>query len=325
MRIFQRQPLATVGFNLRPRRGPFGGGNQWVSQLSAYLRRCGYHAVYRLDDSVDLVMGTHAGIGGPLEFSYDEIAAEKSRNPRLRCIQRINDNDIRKGTAAMDAHLAAANRAADHTVFVSSWLRDYHSARWFDAARPHSVLRNGADPAVFHPFGNAAWREGETFRLVTHHWSDNPAKGFDVYGEIDTLIADGRLPGVELWIIGRWPSAMRWKSARTFSACSGHRLAALLRQCHAAVTASRHEPGAMHPVEALQCGLPLLYTQDTGGTVELGEKFGVCLGDDFSASLDKLRAEYAALRGRLLSDGPAGDRMCLEYRLLIQSLLAARP
>ena len=35
-------PVATVAFNMIPRRGPYGGGNQWLNQLSAYLKSCGY-------------------------------------------------------------------------------------------------------------------------------------------------------------------------------------------------------------------------------------------------------------------------------------------
>jgi len=324
MGLFRKDYVATVAFNLRPRRGPYGGGNQWASQLSTYLRRCGYRVVYRLDDDVDLVMGTHAGLNGPLEFTYAEVLAAKRRNPQLCCIQRINDNDARKNTGEMDAHLAEANRAADHTVFVSRWLCDYHADHWFDASKPHSVIRNGADPAVFHPFGNKVWRRGETFRIATHHWSDNLSKGFDIYRKIDALIDDESLEGVELWIIGRWPSSIVWKSARTFPPASGRRLADLLRQCHAAVTASRHEPGAMHPVESLQCGLPLLYTKDTGGTVELGEQFGVDLVDDPAASIRILKERYSELRGRVLRQGPGGDVMCAAYRQLMQSLLAAR-
>jgi len=325
MSLFRNKKTATVAFNLRPRRGPYGGGNQWAAQLSSYLRRCGYRVTYRLDESVDLVMGTHAGINGPLEFTHNEVITAKKRNPQLRCVQRINDNDARKGTGGMDAYLAEANAAADHTVFVSSWLRHHHASRWFDAARPHSVIINGADPSVFHPFGNKPWQTGETFRIVTHHWSDNPSKGFDVYAEIDQCIAADRMPGVELWIIGRWPPDIRWQAARTFGACAGMKLADLLRQCHAAVSASRYEPGAMHPVEALQCGLPLLYHAETGGTVELGEKFGVLLGRDPVSAIGRLQEQYSFLRARLLADGPAGDKMCLAYRQLIQTLLATRP
>lgn len=321
--IFRQQTVATVAMNLRPRSGPFGGGNQWAAQVLAYFRRCGYRVVYRLDERVDLVLGTHTGLDGALEFSYAEVAAMKRRNPRLRCIQRINDNDIRKGTERMDGQLAEANEAVDHTIFVSEWLRNYHAERWFDISRSHSVIHNGADPSVFHPFGAQVWKTGEPLRLVTHHWSDNPAKGFDVYEAIDAAISDGRLPGVELWIVGRWPEGIRWRTARTFPARSGHRLAEVLRECHVAVTASRYEPGAMHPVEAMQCGLPLLYTADTGGTVELGRKFGVLLGEDFPAAVESVRANYHTLRGAVLREAPSGDQMCAAYRRIVQHLVCS--
>ena len=91
--------------------------------------------------------------------------------------------------------LAEANRAADHTVFVSDWLRDYHASRWFDLMRPHSVILNGADPSIFHPIGAATWKPGTPLRLVTHHWSDNMSKGFELYARIDEVIASGQPSG----------------------------------------------------------------------------------------------------------------------------------
>ncbi len=322
--IFPRKkPIATVAFNMRPKRGPYGGGNQWLQQASAYFERCGYAAKYDLTRNVDCVLGTHAGLSGGLSFSYEDVLEAKKRNPRLKCIQRINDNDLRKGTGEMDKMLAACNRAADHTVFVSAWLRDHHAARWFDVGRPHSVILAGADPAIFHSLGTTPWKPGGPLRIVTHHWSDNPAKGFPEYAELDRLIADGKLPGVELWIIGRWPADIRWRSAKTFGPCAGQKLAGLLRQCHVCITASRHEPGAMHPVEAMQCGLPLLYHADTGGTVEMGEKFGVIFTDDLPSAVEDMKKRYASLRARVLREGPAGDLMCLQYRRLVQSLLGA--
>lgn len=320
--IFRKnKSLATIAFNMRPKKGPYGGGNQWLHQVSAYLERCGYKVRFDLSRDVDCVLGTHAGLRGDLSIPYEKVLAARQGNPRLRCVQRINDNDLRKGTGEMDAMLADANQAADHTVFVSSWLRDHHAERWFDVAKPHSVILNGADPAIFHPHRANEWKAGETLRIVTHHWSDNPAKGFDVYAELDGLIADGVIRGVELWIIGRWPAEIRWRSAKTFGPCVGHRLAGLLRQCHVGITASRFEPGAMHPVEALQCGLPLLYHADTGGTVELGEKFGVLFTDDLPAAIVDMKARHGALRARILREGPAGDLMCLQYRRLVQSLI----
>src|SRR5437870_3301108 len=82
-----------------------------------------------------------------------------------------------------DALQAAANPIADYTVFLSQWLESYESERWFDRARPHTIVRNGADPRFFHPIGAAAYSRGP-LRLVTHHWSRHWNKGFDVYVEL---------------------------------------------------------------------------------------------------------------------------------------------
>ncbi len=321
--IFARPAIATVAVNVRPQSGPYGGANQWAQQLCASLRRSGYRVVHTLRPDVDLVMGTHLGLSGAPSFTWSEVAEVKRQNRHLRVIQRINDNDARKGTREMADVLAEANRVADHTVFVSSWLRDHHAASWFDRSRPHRVIEPGADPAIFHPIGHRPWRDGQIFRIVTHHWSDNPAKGFDVYAAIDEAIADGRLPDTELWIIGRWPASLRWRAARTFPPATGRTLADLLRQCHLYVSASRFEPGAMHPVEGIQCGLPLLYHRDTGGTVALGERFGLPLGDDVSTSLAECRRLYAEIYRAVLENPPSGDLMCLQYRRLIQSQVAA--
>jgi glycosyltransferase involved in cell wall biosynthesis len=316
-----RRPVATVAFNMTPRRGPYGGGNQWLSQLSSYLKSGGYAVQFHLDQHVDCVVSTHAGLSGRLTFSYEDVLRAKAKNPGLICIQRINDNDVRKGTDAMDRMLAAANRAADHTVFVSEWLRDYHASRWFDAAKSHSVVLNGADPSIFHPVGAVTWSRGQPLRLVTHHWSDNMRKGFDLYEKIDMELASGALKDAELWVIGRWPARIAWRKARTFPPCVGYKLAGLLRQCHGYVTGSRYEPGAMHPVEGLQCGLPLLYHRETGGTVELGRKYGMELSDDTTSTIARFRDSYDALRRRLLADPPSGDAMCLAYRRVIQRLI----
>ncbi len=267
-------------------------------------------------------MLTHAGTSGRLEFGVAEIREFKRRNPRVRCIQRINDNDRRKGTADMDRILAETNAVADHTVFVSDWLRDHHAQLWFDKSRPHSAILNGADPTAFHPIGGRVFDGSGPLRLVTHHWSDNWNKGFAVYRDIDEMIAEGLLPDTELRIIGRWPSEIRWKAAETLPPCSGAALGRLLRECHVLISASLWEPGAMHPVEGIQCGLPLLYHADGGGTVELGRKFGIAFRGDVGGAIGEMRRRYSELREAAIAAPPSGDLMCLEYRRLIQRCIA---
>ncbi len=316
-----KKPVATIALNLVPRKGSWGGANQWTSQACRFLKFSNYRSVHQLKPGVDCILMTHTGLASGTTFLHHEVEVFKKRFPSVPCIHRINDNDIRKGTDRMNSLLAKANKVADHTVFVSAWLRDYHSAHWFDVGRPHSVIEPGADPSVFHPLGNRPPRAGEPFRVVTHHWSDNWSKGFDVYQEIDEAISSGNLPGFELWIVGRWPHEISWKTAKTFAPASGKPLADILRQCHLYVSASRHEPGAMHPVEGLQCGLPLIYHKDSGGTVAHGLRYGVVIHGNVCDALLAARENYLDLRQKLLTSPPSGDLMCLEYRRLIQKLI----
>jgi glycosyltransferase involved in cell wall biosynthesis len=257
-------------------------------------------------------------------FGLREIRAFKQGCPSVICIHRVNECDQRKGSRFMDDLLANVNEVADHTVFISGWLMNYHAARWFDTVRPHSVIHNGADPRVFHPLGGHMPVPGGPFRLVTHHWSDNSMKGFPVYQEIDRLIDKQELPGVEFWVIGRWPADMQWRSARLIGPVKGHRLASLLRQCHAYVTASLWEPGGMHFIEGAQCGLPVLFHEDGGGIVEVAERFGIGFRDDLFMAVNAMRAGHGDLRRRVLEHGPSGERMCAAYRSVIQQLLVAR-
>jgi glycosyltransferase involved in cell wall biosynthesis len=318
----RKQPVARVAINMAPRSTPYGGGNQFVQQLSRYLTFHGYDVVYQLDPRVDCILIVD-GRDTLTTFGLREIRAFKQGCPSVICIHRVNECDQRKGSRFMDDLLAKVNEVADYTVFISGWLRNYHSARWFDAARPHSVIHNGADPRVFHPLGGQMPLNGGPFRLVTHHWSDNPMKGFSVYQEIDRLIEKQELPGVEFWVIGRWPADMQWRSARLIGPVRGHRLASLLRQCHAYVTASLWEPGGMHFIEGAQCGLPVLFHEDGGGIVEVAERFGFGFREDLVEAVNSLRRRYYDLRGKVLDHGPSGDHMCIAYRQLIQLLLVA--
>lgn len=316
------KPVATVAVNLKPRSGSWGGANQWTSQLVRFLKYNGWKVRFDLNGHVDAIVMTHTGLSDATAFGWREVDFFKRNHPGVRCLHRINDNDIRKETSEMDVLLADSNRVADHTVFVSEWLRDHHAARWFDAGRPHSVITPGADPRFFHPMGNRLPKAGQPVRLVTHHWSDNWKKGFDIYRDIDALIADRLRGRFELWVIGRWPADLKWKVARTFAPASGERLASLLRQCHGYVSASRFEPGAMHVAEGLQCGLPLLYHRDSGGTVEQGRRYGMELSDDLEGTLLEFEASLPRLRSSLMASPPSGSRMAAEYFELIQKLAA---
>jgi len=280
---------------------------------------------FALEPVPDLVFVIDPRMDHPKKrFGLDELRAFRSSHPKVPILHRVNECDQRKGTDFMDELLRQTNELSDHTVFIAEWLRDYFTAKWFDPARPHSCIYNGADPAVYHPFGSALPGDGSPVRIVTHHWSDNPLKGFDVYERVDHLIAEGKLPGFELRVIGRWPKSITWRSAELIGPMTGRPLARKLRECHIYLTASRWEPCGMHHVEGAQCGLPLVYHEDGGGIVEAGRKYGIGFRDDPAEALRQMAEGLSDFRNKLLAVMPSGDRMAMDYADLCQYLVTSR-
>ncbi len=320
--FLRKNRIATIAFNMLPSKGPWGGSGAFVNQMDAYLKQLGYGVRYDLRHPVDVIVLVDPR--DDLEkkaFGCEEIATYKQQNLGVKVLHRINECDQRKATAFMDNLLARANGLADYTVFISKWLCDYHAQRWFDTAKPHRSIYNSADTQYFHPVGNRPFRPGDCLRLVTHHWSNHALKGFDIYEEVDDLIAAEKLKNVEFWVVGRWPESIRWKRARIYPPKAGRELADLLRSCHVYLTASRWEPCGMHHLEGAQCGLPLLYHEDGGGIVEAGLRYGLGYRDDVAGAIERVRDVYPQLRERLFRDMPSGDRMCQEYLSVIQWLL----
>jgi glycosyltransferase involved in cell wall biosynthesis len=315
-----RKPVGRIAFSQSPVNGAWGGSNQFVLQMERVLIRWGFEVCYDLKGQVDAILLIDPRKSASKPLGLDEVRDYKQRNPEVRVLHRVNECDQRKGTDFMDDLLAQANELADYTVFISSWLRDYHAARWFDRERPHGVIYNGADPAVFYP-ARGGLQARDVLRLVTHHWSPHVLKGFDVYQRLDEQIAAGEIMDVELWVIGRWPDEIQWRAARTFGPDEGEGLANKLRSCDAYITASRWEPCGMHHVEGIECGLPVLFHRDGGGIVEAAERCGVGFTDDLATAIAEVRSRLVELRRKALGAGLSGERMCLEYAEVVRRLV----
>ncbi|OGS18701.1 MAG: hypothetical protein A2219_00020 [Elusimicrobia bacterium RIFOXYA2_FULL_50_26] len=324
MGLFGFSKNARIALNMRPANRPWGGGNQWASQIASFLGSRGYEVCYNLNAPLDCIIMADPRPEGLVSFGVEDIENYKSRYPETPCIHRVNECDLRKGTSHVDAILKSANGIADFTVFISDWLLHYHAEKWFDAKKPHAVIYNGADTKIFNPLGGRVYRRGEMFRIVTHHWSDNRMKGFEDYRQLDEVIAGGSLPGVEFFVIGRWPAELKWKKAVTSPPTYGRRLAHLLRQCHAYITASKWEPAGMHHVEGAQCGLPVIYHRDGGGIVEAARRYGISFDGDLPAAVNAAMENYEELRRKALDLMPSGDMMCWEYLRVIQGLVCTK-
>jgi glycosyltransferase involved in cell wall biosynthesis len=321
MSIFSKDKIKRIAINMRPISHQWGGGNQWASQITSFLKKNEFEICYKLKPPLDCIIMADPRPEGRVTFGIKDIEKYKSKYPGTPCLHRVNECDLRKGTGHVDSILEKANSIADFTVFISKWLLEYHAGKWFDTRRPHMVIYNGADPDTFNPAGSLEFQAGESFRIVTHHWSDNWMKGFKAYQQLDDLIADGALPSTELWVIGRWPKELKWKKAITHKPTYGRPLAGLLKRCHAYITASLWEPCGMHHVEGAQCGLPVMYHEDGGGIVEAARNYGVSFRDDPKTAVETLRKNYKTYREKVLVNMPSGKLMCNEYMKALEDLI----
>ncbi len=305
-----------VALNFKPVDSPWGGGSQFTGQLVEHLVSRGHRVTYSLDRDITHILIIKSWPSGDIQFDVPDIIKFKKMNPRVKCIHRINECDQRKETDHADELLKRANEAADFTVFISNWIKDYFVARWFDPKKPHRVIQNGADPKIFYPTEKInPMLDG--FRMVTHHWSSHWMKGFKVYQEVDRLIASGEIKGFSLSVIGRWPEKIRWRSATTYQPAKGQELAELLRKHHIYLTASLWEPCGMHHIEGAQCGLPLIYHEDGGGIVEFGKNYGISFRDNIKQAMLRAKDEYPKLKKKVMEYIPSGEKMCRHYEEIL--------
>ena len=320
--LFPKRPLGVVSINWKPIRRSYGGMNFFVQQLQDGLVRRGYKVRNTLKSDVNVIFIAHPWMTHQYPYHFDDVVRFKRDFPNVKVILRINECDARKSTSHMDGWLEQWQSVSDHTVFISEWLRDYHAARWFDKSEEHCCIVNGADSRFFHPIGSASLNKDKCFRVVTHHWANAYNKGFHDYVEIDNSIFRGELKGVKLVVIGRWPDDIKWKTAELHGPRVEHKLAKILRSCHAYVTGSVWEPGGMHFIEGVQCGLPVVYHQDGGGIPEVASRYGLEYSIDVCGAIEQMRREYDSHRRKVLSNPPSGEEMTLRFINAIQKVVA---
>jgi hypothetical protein len=94
--------VGRIAINMRPQASSWGGGNQWVLQMTKALRAEGYSVRFDLAQPVDGILMVDPRPSDQVSFGPDEIRQAKNEQPTTFCLHRINENDQRKQTKIMD-------------------------------------------------------------------------------------------------------------------------------------------------------------------------------------------------------------------------------
>ena len=222
------------------------------------------HPVTDLTDMPDIIMIAGLGREGICASAHDVLEYRNyifhNFSRQIPVVYRVNENDARKGTSGVDIQVLNIAEHCDSAVYVSHWLRQYFKKT--DNLKSY-IIRNGVDFDIYKSRPEMKLNNGK-INLVAHHWSNNEKKGFDIYDELDRWI--GSNPDYSFTYIGRERGT--FKNTKVVAPLFGKALGLELSKYDVYISASRHDPGPNHCLEAMSTRLPTYVHAEGGGCVE---------------------------------------------------------
>ena len=314
-----------ISFGSKIIEGPWGGGNLFLINLKEYLEANGHTVVFDLKDKdIDIILFTdpRKGRGRTSTFNKKDIKKYISKiNKKTRVVQRINECDERKNTKGVNQLYLSSTEIADSVVFVSDWLQSIYLQLGLDENKS-SVIMSGSNELIFNTYGRTEKPVNKKFKLLTHHWSSNYLKGFELYSLIDQLLETNKWRNkIEFTYIGNIDKKFTFKNTKVITPLSGFELANEIKEHDIYVTGSLNEPSGNHHIEAALCGLPVLYI-NSGGIPEYAENHGVEVTlENFEERLEYLIEYYGQFEKKMKSYPYNSTTMCEKYERLFNKVL----
>ena len=252
-----------VFINRKPIEGPWGGGNLFVKAFYKHINDLGCEII---EDPIyqkpDIIFLQSPSGNSNCNFSINEAIAIKKHFSNVEIVLRVNECDARKGTDGVDKFWIECSRHVDKTIFVSSWMMNYFLDKGW-ACRKNYILYNGVN---FNHFKPGKKIKNKKINIVTHHWSNNRMKGFDIYEDLDRFVGNNE-DKYTFTYIGR--DLGTFNNTDVISPIFGKELGEALSRYDIYVSASRFDPGPNHILESLACSIPTFVCKDGGGAIEL--------------------------------------------------------
>ncbi len=312
-----------IGYDIK--QSSWGGGNQFAISLVKAAKDQGHKITYHLiDKDIDIIVmmdprsynvGINFGSLGIIKYLIFQ-------NKNAVVVHRINECDERKNTFHVNKLLKWANYSADFTIFISSWLKNLNL---FQRDKPSKVILNGGDKHIFKNYNNNIWDGFSPLKIVTHHWSPNKMKGFDVYKKLDELLSSSKFrKQFEFTYIGNLPKGFKFQNTKHINPLSGEKLGKELSKHHLYISASINEPAGMHHIEGILCGLPIIYRQ-SGALPEYCKDYGIAFeNQNFLPALKKMLSNYSIYKKNIIKYPHNSEKMTKEYLDLFKELLLKR-
>jgi glycosyltransferase involved in cell wall biosynthesis len=286
MRLLRRSPDLVIPYQFR--RPPYGGSNQFLTAFRDELRRRGL----RVSDGA---FGRFTRACLLHSYLVDVDRLSRAIPDGCRVVHRVDGPiQLYRGTDdGADHEIVRINSSlADATVFQSRWSLEAHRELGIELRNP-VVIHNAVDPSIFHPPLERS--SGRRLRVIATSWSDNPRKGAAMVAALAQATDPARF---EFTFIGRTQAPL--DGVRQVEPLGSRSLAQELRMHDVYLAPSVNEPCSNALLEALSCGLPVLYRR-SGSHAELVGAAGLGFeGDgDAASQLERLAHDLDEHRGMI--------------------------
>jgi glycosyltransferase involved in cell wall biosynthesis len=275
--------------------GPWGGANQFLKAIKAYLEKKGCYENNPKKADIILFNGSPSALLLLIKGLYKL----KKYNPTLLMFVRldgpiflIRDNDLEIDKAFYDLN----NAAADGMIFQSDWSKEKNFSQGMCKNIFESTIINAPNPNVFNTNNKKPFDYNQKIRLIATSWSSNFKKGFATYKWLDENLDFSRY---EMSFVGNSP--INFKNIHNIPPLDTNELAKALKNSDIFITASQKDPCSNSLIEALHCGLLAIVLKD-GGHPELLGKGGEIFtkAEEIPDLLDKIVADYLNYQNNIL-------------------------
>lgn len=310
---------------MKPKNTSSGGGVFFVRDLVNYFQQNNYTITYQFEKNIDLIFIIDPRKNSTNHISIDMILEYKNMYPNVKLLYAVNECDIKREVSInLEPLIIKCILNCDHIVFISKWLKDYYFEKYNKIKTKfinnHNVINNACDQNIFYQKENKQINKNK-IKIVTHHWSNNYFKGFEIYNKLDQLLP--LLKNIEFTYIGNYNNRYIPKNINYFPPKCNINLANEIRKHDIYLTASLYEPGGIHQLEGMSCGLPVLYRENGGGIKESVKNAGEEFNDieDMLEKLKKISDKYENYTNNIDYNFLSSNRFGQEYLDVITKLI----
>jgi glycosyltransferase involved in cell wall biosynthesis len=277
--------------------GPWGGGNQFLKALKKSFITNGHTVTDRIDGNIDIFLFNSWTI------DINLLKELKQRLPHVIKVHRLDGIPTLYGRSIDDQNYAImVNQLADFTIFQSQWASESFFDVGLNRNIRYEIIYNGVDTDIFNDKGHKKWNGQEPLKIITTSWSNNPRKGFPCYQKLDQLIENRK--DIAFTFVGRLPEGFKFEHSKYLQPQNSVSLAGILHDHHIFFQASENDACSNSALEAMNCGLPVMY-HNSGGNPEICQerRYGMPMSSDIIGGVEDMKKSYNQIVQNL-SDNP---------------------